>query len=109
MVAEGGEDEQEAALVQVSYCVQLVETPVSFKARLITRLPQGGMVVGRRHAGDDQPIASCAMAEKPEPKSLERSRIEKEKKILQDRKEIFNKDTLLPTEDKEDAEEKLTR
>ena len=51
--------------------------------------------------------------------NLERSRIEKEKKILQDRKEIFNKETLrrnlsskkilfpkrnlLPTEDKEDA------
>ena len=75
----------------------LMETPVRVTARLVASVPKGGVVVGCCHlwhlslvlrftlpllsaetlricsyAGDDQPISSCPMAEKPEPKSLSR-------------------------------------
>jgi len=108
VVAKGGEHQQEAALVQVPHRVQLMKTPVRVKTRLITSVPKGGMVMRRRHAGDDQPIAGGPMAQKPEPESLERSGGEEQEKILQDGKKIFNKETLLSTEDKEETKEELT-
>ena len=76
----------------------LVETPVCVNTRLVASVPKGRVVVGCCHlwcwfkvqtqkrftlpilsaeilricsyAGDDQPIAGCPVAQKPEPKSL---------------------------------------
>jgi len=85
-----------------------METPVGVTARLVASVPKGGVVVGCCHAGDDQPIPSCPMAEKPEPKSLEGRRVGQEEEILHDRKKIFHKETLLPGEDKEETDEQLS-
>jgi len=103
VVAKGGQHENKAPLVQVPHSVQLMKSPVCVMARFIPSVPEGRVVVGCRHAGYNQPVSCRPMTEKPKPERLDWAAVVEEEKVLQYWEQVFQEETLFPTQDEEDT------